>query len=332
MTRFVNKDLDVLLATSIIESGLDIPSANTIIVNRADHFGLAQLYQIRGRVGRSRERAYAYLLVPARRPVTKDAQKRLEALQRFTELGAGFQIASHDLEIRGAGNLLGKDQSGQIEAVGFDLYTQLMDEAVRELKGEPPREDIDPDVQLPLPALIPDAYMPDVHQRLYFYKRFAQASTDEDLDEVRAEIIDRFGDTPAEVDALCDVMQVKVRLRALRIRALEAAPGRLVFTLGEQAALDPFQLAKRVQQSQGTWRLTPEMKLVVTADGAAGAAKPSAKPVRGKAAIRAATQQAVKAAVAAVSGPSPAQEEARGREILVAVRAALAELAKVANG
>jgi transcription-repair coupling factor (superfamily II helicase) len=176
MSRFVNKELDVLIATSIIESGLDIPSANTIIVNRADHFGLAQLYQIRGRVGRSRERAYAYLLVPARRPVTKDAQKRLEALQRFTELGAGFHIASHDLEIRGAGNLLGKDQSGQIEAVGFDLYTQLMDEAVRELKGEPPREEIDPDVQLPLPALIPDAYMPDVHQRLYFYKRSSTAS------------------------------------------------------------------------------------------------------------------------------------------------------------
>ncbi|HET7754368.1 MAG TPA: TRCF domain-containing protein, partial [Anaeromyxobacteraceae bacterium] len=328
---FVNKELDVLLATSIIESGLDIPSANTIIVNRADHFGLAQLYQIRGRVGRSRERAYAYLLVPARRPVTKDAQKRLEALQRFTELGAGFHIASHDLEIRGAGNLLGKDQSGQIEAVGFDLYTQLMDEAVRELKGEPPREDIDPDVQLPVPALIPDAYMPDVHQRLYFYKRFAQASTDEDLDEVRAEIIDRFGDPPGEVDALCEVMQVKVRLRALRIRALEAAPGRLVFTLGDQAALDPFQLAKRVQQSQGAWRLTPEMKLVVTANGATGPASPTAKPVRGKAAIRAATQQAVKAAVAAVAGPSPAQEEAKAREILGAVKTVLADLAKVAS-
>ena len=177
MSRFVNKELDVLLATTIIESGLDIPSANTIIVNRADHFGLAQLYQIRGRVGRSRERAYAYLLVPARRPVTKDAQKRLEVLQRFSELGAGFKIASHDLEIRGAGNLLGKDQSGQIEAVGFELYSELLDEAVRELKGEPPREDIDPDVQLPVPAFIPDPYMPDVHQRLYFYKRLAQATT-----------------------------------------------------------------------------------------------------------------------------------------------------------
>ncbi len=156
MARFVNRELDLLLATSIIESGLDIPSANTIIVNRADHFGLSQLYQIRGRVGRSRERAYAYLLVPARRPVTKDAQKRLEVLQRFSELGAGFKIASHDLEIRGAGNLLGKDQSGQIEAVGFELYSELLDQAVREIKGEAPREDVDPDVQLPVPAFIPD--------------------------------------------------------------------------------------------------------------------------------------------------------------------------------
>jgi transcription-repair coupling factor (superfamily II helicase) len=135
MERFVSRELDVLLATSIIESGLDIPSANTVIVNRADHFGLSQLYQIRGRVGRSRDRAYAYLLVPARRPVTKDAVKRLEALQRFSELGAGFQIASHDLEIRGAGNLLGRDQSGHIEAVGFDLYAQMLEEAVRERRG-----------------------------------------------------------------------------------------------------------------------------------------------------------------------------------------------------
>jgi transcription-repair coupling factor (superfamily II helicase) len=262
MAKFVRRELDVLVSTAIIESGIDIPSANTIIVNRADHFGLSQLYQIRGRVGRSRERAYAHLLVPARRPVTKDARKRLEVLQRFSELGAGFRIASHDLELRGAGNLLGKDQSGQIEAVGFDLYTQLLEEAVRELRGEAPREEIDPDVTLPLAAFIPDPYMPDVHQRLYFYKRFAQASTDEELEATRAEVIDRCGDPPEEVDHLCGVMAVKVRLRALRIRALEAGPGRLVFTLGADAALDPFLLAKLVQGSKGRLRLTPEMKLV----------------------------------------------------------------------
>ncbi len=344
MSRFVEKELDVLLSTSIIESGLDIPSANTIVVNRADHFGLSQLYQIRGRVGRSRERAYAYLLVPARRPVTKDAQKRLEALQKFSELGAGFKIASHDLEIRGAGNLLGKDQSGHIEAIGFDLYTQLLDEAVRELRGEAPREELDPDVQLPVPAFLPDAYMPDVHQRLYFYKRFAQAATDEELDEIRAEIVDRYGDPPGEVDALQAVMQVKVRLRALRIRALEAGPGRLVFTLGEGAAIDPFQLAKKVQASQGALRLTPDMKLVAHfgPDGtprppAAGASKPgpagSARAARAQkvaAAVARAVAQARPSPAAPPPAPTPAQEAAVGRQILAAVRRVLDELSRMA--
>src|SRR5512133_372331 len=310
MSRFVNKELDVLLATSIIESGLDIPSANTIVVNRADHFGLAQLYQIRGRVGRSRERAYAYLLVPARRPVTKDAQKRLEVLQRFSELGAGFQIASHDLEIRGAGNLLGKDQSGQIEAVGFELYSELLEESVRELKGEPPREEIDPDVQLPVPAFLPDPYLPDVHQRLWFYKRFAQAATDEELDEVRAEIVDRCGDPPEEVDALCEVMALKVRLRALSIREIEAGPGRLVFTLGETAALDPFLLARHLQASKGALRLTPDMKLVASLG--AEKALPSARAVQraAKGAKGAKAGKAPGAKVAPAPPPSPALEAA----------------------
>ncbi|HSM93964.1 MAG TPA: transcription-repair coupling factor, partial [Anaeromyxobacteraceae bacterium] len=319
MTRFVRRELDVLIASAIIESGIDIPSANTIIVNRADHFGLSQLYQIRGRVGRSRERAYAYLLVPARRPVTKDARKRLEVLQRFSELGAGFRIASHDLELRGAGNLLGKDQSGQIEAVGFDLYTQLLEEAVRELQGQAPREEIDPDVTLPLPAFIPDPYMPDVHQRLYFYKRFAQAGTDEELEAIRGEIIDRCGDPPEEVDHLCELMAVKVRLRALGIRSLEAGPGRLVFTLGPDAALDPFRLAKHVQGSAGRLRLTPDMKLVAQL----AAPKPAPKPAAPARPMGKGARPAPRAAprpppppppVAAV--PSAALEAAAGRELL----------------
>jgi transcription-repair coupling factor (superfamily II helicase) len=304
MARFVSRELDLLLSTSIIESGLDIPTANTIVVNRADQFGLAQLYQIRGRVGRSRERAYAYLLVPARRPVTRDARKRLEALQQFSELGAGFRIASHDLEIRGAGNLLGKDQSGQIEAVGFDLYAELMDEAVRELKGAAPREEIEPDVQLPLPAFLPDPYVPDVHQRLWLYKRLAEAGSDEELEEVRAEIVDRYGDPPPEVEALLEVMAVRVRLRALRIRGLDAGPGRLVFALGPDAALDPFLLAKHVQSSRGSLRLTPEMKLVAAVAG--GAPRPPAAP-RAEA--------------------SPAVAAAQGMELLRAAREVLSGLA-----
>jgi transcription-repair coupling factor (superfamily II helicase) len=320
MSRFVSRELDLLLATAIVESGLDIPSANTILVNRADRFGLSQLYQIRGRVGRSRERAYAYLLVPARRPVTRDAKKRLEVLQRFAELGAGFRIASHDLEIRGAGNLLGRDQSGHVEAVGFDLYAQLLDEAVRELRGGAPREEIDPDVSLPLPAFLPDAYVPDVHQRLWFYKRLAQAGSDEELEEVRGEIVDRCGDPPEELDDLLALMSLKARLRALRIRALESGPGRLVFTLGESAALDPHRLARHVAASQGALRLTPDMKLVARVGAPAPA--PPARAPRSRAAVVQAVREAVKAALP----ESPAAEATRGRELLAAARAVLGEL------
>ncbi|HYR20677.1 MAG TPA: transcription-repair coupling factor, partial [Myxococcales bacterium] len=262
MTDFVDRKSDVLLCTAIIESGLDIPSANTILVDRADHFGLSQLYQIRGRVGRSRERAYAYLLVPARRPMTRDAQKRLQVLQQFTELGAGFQIASHDLEIRGAGNLLGPDQSGQIASVGFDLYTQLMEEAVAQLKGEEPRQEFEPDVELPVPALIPEEYVPDVQQRLFFYKRFASAANEEELYEVKGEVRDTCGEPPSEVDALVEVMDLRNQLRALRMRGLKWGPGRLIAQLGPDAALDSGKLAQLVAKGKGRYRLTPGMELV----------------------------------------------------------------------
>ncbi|HEX9576625.1 MAG TPA: transcription-repair coupling factor, partial [Myxococcales bacterium] len=266
MTDFVERKLDVLLCTAIIESGLDIPTANTILVNRADSFGLSQLYQIRGRVGRSRERAYAYLLIPARRSITRDAQKRLQVLQQFTELGAGFQIASHDLEIRGAGNLLGPDQSGNIASVGFDLYTQLMEEAVAELKGEEVRQEFEPDVELPVPALIPEDYVPEVQMRLSFYKKLASATTEEALYEVKGELRDQCGEPPAEVDALVEVMSLKNELRALRMRGLKHGPGRLVAQLGPDAALDPARLAQLVARGKGRFRLTPGMELVAAVD------------------------------------------------------------------
>jgi transcription-repair coupling factor (superfamily II helicase) len=262
MTAFVEKKFQVLLSTAIIESGIDISNANTMIVDQADQFGLAQLYQLRGRVGRSRERAYAYLLVPARRAITKDAQRRLEVLQAFTELGAGFSIASHDLEIRGAGNLLGGEQSGAIEAIGFDMYAQLLDEAVAELKGEPLRQQVEPEVQLPIPALIPDDYVPDVHQRLVFYKRFSQAGTPDEVTDLRAELVDRFGEAPDEVDHLSEQTLLKIDMRELRLRGLETGAAKVVVTLGPDAALDPVKLAALVQRSQGVYRLTPDMKLV----------------------------------------------------------------------
>jgi transcription-repair coupling factor (superfamily II helicase) len=262
MVDFVERRHQLLLCTSIIESGIDIPSANTMIVNRADAFGLAQLYQLRGRVGRSRERAYAYLLVPAGRTITRDAQRRLEVLQAFTELGAGFSIASHDLEIRGAGNLLGPDQSGSIAAIGFDLYSQLLDEAVSEMRGEPPRTQVEPDVNLPLAALIPDDYVPDVHQRLVFYKRFSLIANPDQLADLRAELADRFGELPDEVDNLSELMLIKAEMRDLRLRGMESGPGRLVLTLGTDAALDARKLALLLQRAKGTYRLTPDMKLI----------------------------------------------------------------------
>ncbi|MHB1843733.1 MAG: transcription-repair coupling factor [Deltaproteobacteria bacterium] len=268
MSEFIDRKHDLLLCTAIIEAGLDIPSANTMIVSRADTFGLAQLYQLRGRVGRSKERAYCHLLIPRRRQITKDASRRLEALQEFTELGSGFRIASHDLEIRGAGNLLGPDQSGTIAAVGFDLYSQLMDEAVREIRGEAPREEVEPDISLPVSALLPEDLLPDVHQRLHFYKKLAQAQTDDEIDDIRGELRDRCGELPLEVDFLTAETSLKIALRQLGLRGLESGPGRLVVAMGPKPRIDGAKLAAKVQKSKGAMRLTPDMKLVLRLEGA----------------------------------------------------------------
>jgi transcription-repair coupling factor (superfamily II helicase) len=203
--------------------------------------------------------------------MTREAQLRLEVLQQFTELGAGFTIASHDLEIRGAGSLLGPDQSGAIAAIGFDLYTQLLEEAVAEMRGDPPRLEIEPDVRLPLPALIPEEYVPDVHQRLVLYKRFSLATTPDELTDLRSELVDRYGELPDEVDHLTEVMLLRVDMRALRLRMLEAAPDRLVVSLGPDARLDAQKMARMIQSSHGKYRLTPEMKWTAkTPPGAKG--------------------------------------------------------------
>ncbi len=266
MLDFVEKRTQLLLSTAIIESGLDIPSANTLIVNRADQFGLGQLYQLRGRVGRAKERAYAYLLVPQGKAIGKDAARRLEVLQAFTELGAGFNIASHDLEIRGAGSLLGGEQSGSIDAVGFDLYAQMLEEAIGELKGEPPSTGVEPDVNLPVPAYLPEAFVPDVHLRLLLYKRLSQCQSAEDLADLRAELVDRFGDAPPELDALEEVLLLKLDLRRLNLRELSGGPGRIVVTLGPQARLAGEKLMKLVQRSRGHYKLTPDLKLIAKVD------------------------------------------------------------------
>jgi len=262
MLDFVDGKTEVLLCTTIIESGLDIPRANTMFVNRADRFGLAQLYQLRGRIGPSRERAYCYLLIPPEDSLTHEAKQRLQVLQRFTELGAGFNIASHDLEIRGAGDLLGAKQSGLIAAVGFETYTALLEEAVASLKGEPIHQERDPELTCDLPGFIPDEYCPDVGQRLDFYRRLSAAGDEQEVRELVTELADRYGPQPAEVDTLADIMMVKALGRRLGARAIELSETRFSLALADDTPLQPQQVMKLVQQKNSPWKLTPDMRLV----------------------------------------------------------------------
>ncbi|MBL1264785.1 transcription-repair coupling factor [Candidatus Methylomicrobium oryzae] len=237
MLDFYHQRFNLLLSTTIIESGIDIPSANTILINRADKLGLAQLHQLRGRVGRSHHRAYAYFIVPPKTLMTKDALKRLEAIEASGDLGAGFMLSSHDLEIRGAGELLGDEQSGQIQEIGYTLYTELLDRAVHALKsGKQPElelpAEMGPEVDLQAPALIPEDYLPDIHARLVLYKRIANAETHEDLRDLQIEMIDRFGLLPEPVKTLFSVTELKQGAQKLGLKKIEAnaAGGRLVFT------------------------------------------------------------------------------------------------------
>jgi transcription-repair coupling factor (superfamily II helicase) len=268
MVDFVDGLYDVLVCTTIIESGLDIPRANTMIVNRADRFGLAQLYQLRGRIGRSRERAFCYLVVPEEGRMTPEAKARLAVLQRFTELGAGFQVATHDLEIRGAGELLGEKQHGAVAAVGFETYARILEEAVAELKGEPIKPELDPEISVDVPAFLPDDYVPDTGQRLDFYRRLAQAR---DEDEVRAtltELEDRYGPLPDEARLLGEVMVDKTLVRALGALGYELSATRVVLSLGTDARLDPAKVLKLVQKRGSRWKLSPDMRLAYSFDEA----------------------------------------------------------------
>lgn len=232
MARFVRREIDVLVCTTIIESGLDIPTANTIIVCRADRFGLSEIYQLRGRVGRGNVQAYAYLLVPSLTGLTEEARKRLKALMQFTELGSGFRLALSDLKIRGAGNLLGTAQTGHIAAVGYDLYLEILEKAVRELKGERIEEVPEPEVNLRIPAYFPETYVPDVEQRLHLYRELSLVRTEEELSRFEEALEDRFGDPPPEARHLLDLTRLKILLRHLRVLKLEARGEELIFHLG----------------------------------------------------------------------------------------------------
>ncbi len=259
MFDFYHQRFNVLLCTTIIESGIDVPTANTIIINRADRLGLAQLHQLRGRVGRSHHRAYAYLLAPPKKAMTKDAEKRLTALESLEDLGVGFTLATHDLEIRGAGELLGDEQSGQIQEIGFTLYTQLLERAVDALKsGRMP--DIDEplaqstEVELGIPAILPGDYVADVHTRLILYKRIASAKDNEALDELKVEFINRFGLLPEPAQTLFRATDFKLQCQQLGVKKLEAGQsgGRIVFD--EKPKIDPMLLIKLIQQSPQEYR------------------------------------------------------------------------------
>ncbi|MEW6409120.1 MAG: transcription-repair coupling factor [Nitrospirota bacterium] len=221
MLVFLRKEIDLLISTAIIESGLDIPSVNTIIVNRADKFGLAELYQLRGRVGRSKEKGYAYLLIPGEKIITEEARKRLKAIEELSELGAGFRLALRDLEIRGAGNILGREQSGYIDALGFDLYLQLLEKTILELRGEKVAPEVETIIDLKVSAFIPEEYIPDAGQRLIFYKRIASAQDIEDLIHIKEELNDRYGRIPAEVSSLLEAMDIKILAKRLMVCRIE---------------------------------------------------------------------------------------------------------------
>jgi transcription-repair coupling factor (superfamily II helicase) len=264
MLAFVRGELDVLVATTIVESGLDIPRANTMFVARADAFGLAQLYQLRGRIGRSKERAYCYLLVPEPEHITEDARRRLETLQRFTELGAGFQIASQDLEIRGGGELLGAKQSGSIAAVGFDQYVKMLDAAVAELGGKPIHAAIDPELTIETPGFIPDDYVPDPGQRLELYKRLSAVETDDDLAQVMAEIADRYGPVPPDVELLGQLMGVKAIARGAGALALEISASRVAVALADGSPVGRALVA-------AGWRKLPDGRFAIAPPAPGGA-------------------------------------------------------------
>ena len=260
MSDFYHKRFNVLVCTTIVETGIDIPSANTIIIERADKFGLAQLHQLRGRVGRSHHQAYAYLLTPPPKAISADARKRLDAISESQDLGAGFMLATHDLEIRGAGELLGEEQSGQIESIGFTLYMQLLDEAVKAIRdGRTPNAELPlshgTEMNLRIPALIPDDYLPDVHNRLMLYKRIASVKDREALKELQVEMIDRFGLLPPPAKNLMRQAQLRLQAETLGIVKVDAGKEWVRLEFGATTPVDPLELVKKVQSAPDRYRL-----------------------------------------------------------------------------
>ncbi len=262
---FMKGEFDLLLCTTIIESGLDIPRAGTILIDHADALGLAQLYQLRGRVGRSNKRAYAYLLISGERARSAEAARRLEALQELAELGSGFRLANLDLEIRGAGDLLGGEQSGHLSAIGYHGYMELLDQAVRELRGEQRAPAVDPEIRLPVSARLPESYVQDIGQRLVLYRELAGAQTLERVDALRGELLDRFGPAPQEVENLAQVIRIKIAARELGLARVELEKGRIVLTLSATHRIDPTRLAEMLNDEKRAVQLDAQQRITCPA-------------------------------------------------------------------
>jgi transcription-repair coupling factor (superfamily II helicase) len=253
MKDFVAQRYNLLLCTTIIETGIDVPTANTIVIHRADKFGLAQLHQLRGRVGRSHHQAYAYLMVQDTQSLTKQASQRLEAIQQMEELGSGFYLAMHDLEIRGAGEVLGENQSGDMHEVGFQLYNDMLKEAVSSLKAGREPDLLNPlsattEINLHSPALLPDDYCGDVHTRLSLYKRMASAETSMQLDAINEELIDRFGRLPDAAQALVDVHRLRISAKPYGVQKIDAGPKLTLINFKPLAPIDPIKIISMIQK------------------------------------------------------------------------------------
>jgi transcription-repair coupling factor (superfamily II helicase) len=269
MTDFYDRKYDILLSTNIVESGLDIPTANTMILHRADMFGLSQLYQLRGRVGRSKTRAYAYLTTPRDRIITETAEKRLTVLQNLENLGAGFQLASHDLDIRGAGNLLGDEQSGHIREVGFELYQSMLEDAIVSAKAgdaglEADARDFSPTITVDAPILIPERYVPDLDLRMGLYRRMNALEDRQEVEAFAAELIDRFGDIPAPTANLLKLIEIKLNAKKAHVAKIDVGPRGALVSFFKDSFPNPAGLIAYVGKLEGTARLRPDHRLVIS--------------------------------------------------------------------
>ncbi|MEE8269389.1 MAG: TRCF domain-containing protein, partial [Nitrospinaceae bacterium] len=260
MKQFIEKEIDLLLCTSIIESGLDIPSANAIIIDRADQFGLAQLYQLRGRVGRYKHQAYAYFLIPGALVISEDARKRLSAIEEMSDLGAGFELAARDMEIRGTGNMLGHNQSGHISTIGFDLYCKMMEETIRELKGQEIESKIEPEIKLEIKGYVPKDYVSDLNQRLEIYRRLQLLDGFEELETLKVELTDRYGDFPEEVGKLLVLLEIKLYCQRLHISKIQLRQNEITLTIDSSTRIKTRKLMEILDSRM---RLVSEYQLVL---------------------------------------------------------------------